>query len=261
MDGTSFSQIKSLFRLTEADGPPYEHYGSDRLSRYLVVCDHARNRIPACLGDMGLPPEALEEHFAYDIGSEGVGRHLADLLGAPAIIAGFSRLVIDPNRVLDHPTLCTPHEDDTDIPHNAGICDLEKQARIAALYEPYHQAIAAALANIKARGEEPVIISSHSFTPKYRKGEPRPWHVGILWKEDGRMACPVIEALRARGDLVVGDNQPYDRRTYRTQTVEFHAEDVGIANLLFEVRHDLIRTEPEQKRWAEIIFEALPKSI
>ena len=263
MDGSSFriSETKPLFRLAEADGPAYEVYAPGRVSRYLVVCDHARNRIPACLGDLGLSESARQEHFAWDPGSEELGRYLADLLGASAIMAGFSRLVIDPNRVLTNPALCSPHEDETDIPGNIGISEAEKQARIDQLFVPYHTAIADALAAIRARGEEPVLISPHSFVPQYRKGEYRPWHIGVLWREDQRMSRPFINALRARGDLEVGDNQPYCRRSYRFHTIEHHAEDVGIANLLFEVRHDLIRTDAEQKRWAGIIYEALPKAI
>lgn len=258
MDGTSFAVTRPLFKLGEADGPPFEHYGADRISRYLVVCDHARNRVPESLNNMGLPLAALEEHFAWDPGSEGVGRHLADLLGCPALMGGFSRLVVDLNRGLDHPRLCTSHEDETDIPANIGIMPDEKQARIATLYEPYHAAIRAALAAILARGEEPVLISSHSFTPQYRNGAPRPWQVGILWYRDQRMSQPVIEALQKRGDLVVGDNQPYDRRQLR-QPNDSYCEDQGIRNLLFEVRHDLIRTAEEQKHWAEIIYNALPR--
>lgn len=261
MDGSSFINTKPLFALAESDGPAFEHYGADRVSRYLVVCDHARNRIPQCLGSMGLPSAALEEHFAWDPGSEGVGRHLADLLGAPAIIAGFSRLVIDPNRLVTHPTICTPHEDETDIPANIGISEAERQARIAALHTPYQNAIGAALAAIKARGEQPVLLSMHSFTPQYRKGQPRPWHIGVLWKDDDRLSRPVIEALSARGDIVVGDNQPYSRKLYRTQTIEVHAEDVGVPNLLVEIRQDLVRTPAEQQKWAEMLFAALPKTI
>jgi len=262
MDGTSFHVTKPLFKLTEADGPPFEICGADRVSRYLVVADHARNRIPACLGDMGLSESARNEHFAWDPGSEGVALHLADRLNCPAIIAGFSRLVIDPNRVLDHPTLCTPHEDETDIPANIGISEEEKQARIEALYLPYHRAISAAISNILARGETPVLISSHSYVPQYRKGSYRPWHVGILWRNDERVSRPVINALRAHeGRFEIGDNQPYCRKSYRTQTVEAHAEDAGIPNLLFEVRHDLIQMAEQQKYWAEVLFDALPRNI
>lgn len=257
MDGSTFNTTKPLFKLGAADGPPFEHYAAGRKSRYLVVCDHARNRIPECLGNMGLSAAALQEHFAWDPGSEGVGRHLADLLDCPALIGGFSRLVIDLNRGIDHPRLCTPHEDQTDIPPNIGITPDEIKARIAALYEPYHAAIRAALVDILERGEEPVLISSHSFTPQYRNGAPRPWQIGILWRRDRRVSGPVLEALQQRGDLVVGDNQPYDRRQLG-QPNDCYCEDQGIRNLLFEVRHDLISTAEEQQRWAQIIFDALP---
>lgn len=258
---TSAAAPRPFFQLTPEDGPPFEHYGAGRKSRWLVVCDHASNRIPACLGDMGLSEAQRGEHFAYDIGTDGLSRALADLLGAPALISRFSRLVIDLNRVPTHPTLCTPHEDETDIPANIGLDDAQKQARIEQIYQPYHDAVAAALNEIKTRGEEPVLLSVHSFVPQYRKGEFRPWHIGVLWREDQRLSVPFIEALRTRGDLVVGDNQPYDRRDYRTQTVEFHAEDNGILNLLIEVRHDMIRSERDQKEWADIVFGALPGVI
>lgn len=250
---------KPVFRLQPEDGPSFERHGARRNSRWLLVCDHARNRVPRCLGDMGVAAPEFERHLAYDIGAEGVTRHLADLLDAPALIHGFTRLALDPNRQLNDPALMPPVSDGVVIPANRHISHEEQQARIDALFRPYHLAIADALSAVRMRGELPILLSIHSFTPEM-DGFKRPWQVGVLWDRDKRLAAPFIKALEEEG-LVVGDNEPYSRQSYRTYTVESHAEDLGLPNLLVEVRQDLIETEAQQKAWAERLFKALPKEV
>jgi predicted N-formylglutamate amidohydrolase len=188
-----------------------------------------------------------------------MGRHLADLLDCPAVIGGFSRLVLDLNRLSDHPEQIPPISDGVVIAPNQGLSEAEKAARREALFWPYQNEIGRRLAEIEAAGMQPVLLSIHSFTPQLAYGgQPRPWHVGILWKEDLRLAGHVMTSLKARGDLVVGDNEPYDRRAFRTQTVEVHGEDVGRLNLLVEVRQDLLKTQADEVKWAEVLHQSLP---
>ena len=68
----------------------------------------------------------------------------------------------------------------------------------------------------------PALISVHSFTP-VMKGFARPWHVGILWDDDARIAGPLLAALGDDAALVVGDNQPYSAREPVGYTVSHHA--------------------------------------
>src|SRR5262249_20000233 len=172
----------------------------------ILIADHARNSLPAEHASLGLPPQQFERHIAYDIGVEAVTSGLALRLGCPALMATFSRLLIDPNRGADDPTLIMRLSDGAVIPGNACIDEIERQRRLARFHRPYHAAIAAEIDAALAQGIDPLLVSIHSFTPAW-KGIARPWHVGILWDQDDRFAHYLLDALRAQGDLCVGDNE------------------------------------------------------
>ena len=171
-------------------------------------------------------------------------------MGIPAVMARFSRLLIDPNRGSDDPTLIRQLYDGTIVPGNYPITDKERQKRIGTFYEPYHQAVSAMIASAAGQsGKAPLVISLHSFTP-FMQGRERPWHVGILWDRDGRAPRPLIEMLRREPGLVVGDNEPYDG-ALRGDTMYRHCTSAGLAHALIEVRQDLIVAESGAAEWAE----------
>jgi predicted N-formylglutamate amidohydrolase len=60
----------------------------------------------------------MARHIAWDVGAAGVARALARRLDSPAILSDFRRLVIDPNRGEDDPTLVMRLYDGTIIPAN-----------------------------------------------------------------------------------------------------------------------------------------------
>jgi predicted N-formylglutamate amidohydrolase len=204
--------------------------------------------VPPELGDLGLPGSEFERHIAYDIGAAAVTRALARRLSAPAILTRFSRLVLDPNRGRDDPTLVMRLSDGAVVPGNARVDSFEIQRRIARFYDPYDRAIAAAIDRALRAGHPPCIVTVHSYTPVWR-GRPRPWHVGILWDADDRFARPLLDALRAEPGLVVGDNEPYDG-ALAGDTVDRHATRRGLANALIEIRQDLIATDAGAGEWA-----------
>ena len=207
-------------------------------SRILLICDHATNMVPPEVsgGDLGMPAGEMMRHIAYDLGARGVTLHLAELLGASAVLTCFSRLVIDPNRGEDDPTLVMRLYDGTIIPANRSVTPAEVERRLAAYHRPYHDAVAAAIDGIVARGLEPALISIHSYTPKLRGRPPRRWEVGVLWHHDGRLALPLIARLRADG-LCVGDNEPYSGEL-EGDTMSRHGTGRGVAHVLIEVRQD-----------------------
>jgi predicted N-formylglutamate amidohydrolase len=227
---------------------PVERIDGPAESGVLLLCDHASNAVPADLGDLGVPEAEFHRHIAYDIGAAAVTRSLARRLGAPAILTRFSRLIIDPNRGRDDPTLVMRLSDGAVVPGNAHLDEDGVQARIRRFYDPYDAAITAAVERALAEGHPPVIVTVHSFTPIWR-GWPRPWHVGMLWDADPRFAVPLIEALRAEEGLVVGDNEPYDG-ALAGDTVDRHATRRGLASALIEIRQDLIAAETGQEEWA-----------
>lgn len=221
----------------------------------IFLCDHASNRIPPEFGSLGLPRAELERHIAYDIGTETMTRVLADAFDAPAVFSCFSRLLIDPNRGADDPTLVMRISDGALIEGNARIDEAGIAARIERFHAPYHRAIASVVDRALAAGVIPAIVSMHSFVPEM-KGIARPWHVGVLWDADPRLSVPLIERLRAEPDLVVGDNEPYDG-ALQGDTIDQHATRRGLANTLIEVRNDLIATEAAAESWGRRLASLL----
>jgi predicted N-formylglutamate amidohydrolase len=229
--------------------PPFEIVEGPRERGLVLVADHARNSLPEEYGDLGLPADEFQRHIAYDIGVEGVTRRLAALTGAPAVMASYSRLLIDPNRGEDDPTLIRQLYDGTVVPANYPLAPAERERRLENFYRPYHDAVGAMIASVHAAtGGSPLIISVHSFTP-VMQGHVRPWHVGVLWDLDDRAPRPLIEMLAADETLVVGDNEPYDG-ALRGDTMYKHAIVNGFAHALIEIRQDLIADESGQEEWA-----------
>lgn len=230
------------------DTSPVEQISGDPHSGLLILCDHAGNAVPRAYGNLGLPPAEFERHIAYDIGVRALTFALADALGAPAVLSTFSRLLIDPNRGEDDPTLIMRLSDGAVVPGNARHDAAERERRLAAYHRPYHAAIAERIDAAIAAGYPPAILSVHSFTPVWR-GVPRPWHAGVLWDRDPRFALPLLDCLRAEPDLVVGDNEPYDG-ALKNDCMYRHGTARGLAHALLEVRQDLIGNAAGVAAWA-----------
>ncbi|WP_424976595.1 N-formylglutamate amidohydrolase [Dinoroseobacter sp. S124A] len=230
----------------QTDGPAFLEVAGPAQSDWVLVCDHARNRVPITVagGDLGLPAEDMARHIAFDPGAEGVTRALAAELGAPAVISTFSRLVIDPNRSEDDPTLLMRLYDGTIIPGNRHADATERARRIADWHRPYHDAVGAML----LRHPEALLVSIHSFTPQLRGRAPRPWHIGVLYAEDARLARPFIAAAEGETDLCVGDNKPYSGHL-PGDTMDRHGVQPGRPHVLIELRNDLISTPETQSAW------------
>lgn len=224
----------------------------------VCVCDHGGRATPRRLGRLGLAAEHFDRHIAWDIGALAVARRLAARFDAPLVASVYSRLVIDANRAVDDATLIPVVSDDVAIPGNRALDAADVAQRVTELFDPYHAAVAAALDGRRARGvAAPAVISVHSFTPVMR-GFVRPWRVGVLWDGDPRIAVPLLERLRAvLGEDAVGDNQPYSGRGTTGGTIESHALPAGLANVLLEVRQDLIAAAAGAARWADILGDAL----
>lgn len=233
--------------------------GEDRPGRWLVTCDHASNRVPDWLngGDLGIPAEDMARHIAWDVGAAGVARALGHLLDSPVILSDFSRLVIDPNRGEDDPTLVMQLYDGTIIPANRHITPAGVEARLDRLYRPYH----AAYARLAALRTDRVIAAVHSFTPCLKGRPPRPWHVGVLYSHlDERLSKPLIARLQREDGLSIGDNEPYSGHL-PGDAVDRHALRLGRLNTLIELRNDLIGAEAKQAHWAARLAPILAAAL
>lgn len=238
--------------------PAFEIRHPDAKSSILILCDHASNAVPNTVngGTLGLPEADMNRHIAYDVGARGVVEHLSDILDAHAVFSRFSRLVIDPNRGEDDPTLLMKLYDGSIIPGNRDADDAEKERRLNLFHRPYHQAVKAQIDHMISEGRVPALVSVHSFTPKLRNKPMRPWHLGVLWDKDDRLVHPFIKHFANDQDIIVGNNEPYSGEL-QGDTLYFHGTQRGLPHILIEIRHDLIDTPDGQRKWAECIAPAI----
>ena len=224
--------------------------------RFVLFCDHASNYIPLELHDLGLPASELGRHIAWDIGAAGVTEALSEIFDAPAILCNTSRLVIDCNRHLNASDLIPEVSDGTVIPGNLHLSAADRATRIEHWFHPYHDAVESILREREAGGVQSIAVSIHSMTPCLA-GEPRPWQIALSSHADRSLADPVLAGLRRSGEVVVGDNQPYDLDPEVDYSVPFHALRRNLPHIQVEFRQDEISDATTQHRWAMRFAQAL----
>jgi predicted N-formylglutamate amidohydrolase len=246
--------------LTESDPSPVTIVNPAGRSPFLFIGDHAGNVIPSSLGSLGLGEEDRRRHIAWDIGVDGLGVALAEQMDAVFIRQTYSRLVIDCNRTPDAADAMAPISDKTIIPGNEALTADDRAARVAAIHEPYHQAIADELDRRDVEGRTGVLVSLHSFTPVMAGGAPRPWHIGVLHHGgDPSFATALLTSLAREPGLTVGDNEPY-RMDQIDYTVPRHAYPTRRPYAELEIRQDLVGDEQGQRHWALLLIAALRNS-
>lgn len=242
--------------LADGDPPAFRVLNENARSPFLLVCDHAGRTLPRALGSLGLGEHDLTRHIAWDLGVAGLAERLGQRLDAWVILQEYSRLVIDCNRPLNSPQSIVQQSDGSVIPGNLAISPEQAQARASAIFEPYHARIRRELAERIARGHQPIIVFLHSFTPELNGAE-RPWHAGVLYHRDARVAGTLLRALRAEPDLVVGDNEPYRASESTDYGLVEHAERRGLPHVELEIRQDLLADSAGQETWAERLARLL----
>ncbi|WP_298106361.1 N-formylglutamate amidohydrolase [Bradyrhizobium sp.] len=236
--------------LGDEDAPPVVEQNPSGRSPFLLTSDHFGRAIPRRLGDLGLPESELTRHIALDIGIAGVARALSERLDAHLIAQRYSRLVIDCNRPFTSPGSIPLISEATTIPGNEGLAREAVEARRREVFGPYHRRITEVIDQRLRDGIPTVLLSLHSFTPVYA-GIKRPWHVGTLYQRDSRLPPLLLSALRAQGDLVVGDNEPYAVSNETDYTIPVHGEARSLMNTGIEIRQDLIGDQSGQGQWAD----------
>ena len=229
---------------------------------FVIVCDHASNRIPDEYKSFGYAEDALQTHFAWDPGALAVSRSLSALLDAPLLWPDVSRLVIDCNRPIDASSLIVIESEGRPVPANRNVSDAQRAERIKRVHAPYHEAIDACLKRRLAAGMKSALIAVHSFTPVYL-GKSRPWEIGIVFGDDRRLADDFIRGLQADPALTVGINQPYAPADQVYYTVERHAGPRGLPAAMIEIRNNEVADKAGQRQWAgrlaDILIVAAPE--
>ena len=232
----------------------------DKESNFIIICDHASNKIPSKFNELGLSQDILNTHIAYDIGSKEVAIKLSNILDCPLVMTDFSRLLIDPNRGIDDPTLIMKVSDSCKIDGNLNIKNFqesdEKNYRIENFYDLYHNKISELINLCEKNNKNPSIISIHSFTPVW-KNKKRDIDIGILWDNDNRLPKIFFDYFKKNHkNLNIGDNKPYSGRL-KNDTLYKHATIRGLSNILIEIRQDLIIEKKDQKFFANLISKPL----
>jgi len=222
----------------------------------VIICDHGGDAIPIKLDGLGLDPNDRLRHIAWDIGASATAYQLSRKLDAPTVLGNFSRLVIDLNRPPYDLTSVREISDGVLVPGNRNLSSKDTAQRVASIFEPYHSEIAAAMERAAQHVAAPALVSVHSFTP-VMKGFERPWHIGVLFGSDMRIANPLMAALSKNPEISVGENKPYSGYDLYGYSVETHAMPNGYPNILLEIRQDLIDTHYGVAKWAAIIADAL----
>ena len=255
-NGVSDTSLPLSELLGTRDPPPVHEVNAAGASPFLFTCDHYGRLIPQALGDLGLGEDELTRHIAWDIGIAGVAERLARELDVHLIAQRYSRLVIDCNRPPSAVSSIPRLSEATTIPGNEAISREAAELRRRAIFDPYHARISEIIDGRLREGRRTILISLHSFTPVYA-GVARPWHIGTLYHRDTVLPPLLLKALRAEGDLVVGDNEPYAVSEATDYTIPAHGEARGLVNTGIEIRQDLIGDQAGERQWAERLARIL----
>lgn len=244
--------------LASSDGEAVALENATARSGLVLVCEHASCLLPASAGDLGLPPAALSSHIAWDPGALAIARRLSEKLDGLLVHQRFSRLIYDCNRPPESPAAMPEKSEIYEIPGNRDLTPAERYARTAAFYIPFHDRVSSEIARLEGEGRQPVIVTVHTFTPVYF-GKSREVEIGILHDTDSRLADAMLEAA-ADGPYRVERNSPYGPEDGVTHTLRLHALPQGHANVMIEVRNDLVRDDAEVEAissyLADLISEA-----
>ncbi|MDY0009307.1 MAG: N-formylglutamate amidohydrolase [Bdellovibrionales bacterium] len=251
---------KTPARLLQAGEPaPYRIENAKGSAPVLIVCDHASNRVPQILDNVGLSKADLQKHIAWDPGTENIGQYMSEKLDAAAFFANYSRIVVDVNRGERSPECMRDVSDHIQVPGNKNLSAAQKRQRLDEIFWPYHHALSAQIKTYLKKGIVPMIVSLHSFTPEM-DGYKRPWEIGVLWNKEETIARSLIDNLRAQNPgMVVGENEPYTLKqaNLSKNTIKTHAEDTGLPYVIVEFRQDLVATKRDALKWGRLFIEAL----
>ena len=249
--------------LGAGDPEPVEVVRPAGTSPFFLTCEHAGRAFPARLGTLGLAGSDLERHIAWDIGAAGVARELSARLDATLVLQRYSRLVVDCNRAPSAPDFVAEVSEDTVVPGNRGLCEAAMEARATEIFHPYHDRIHDLLEARVAADRLAVVVSVHTCTPVYH-GVHRPWHIGVMYEHDDRLARRMLAVLREEGEeagLEIGDNEPYFMTSDKDYSMPRHGQGRGLLHAGFEIRQDLVETASGQREWAQRVERVLRESL
>jgi len=245
--------------LAAGEPPPFQVLNPRGGGAGLIICDHSSNLVPRSLKGLGLNTSDLSRHIGWDIGTEDIGRRLSKILDMPAVLAGYSRLVVDLNRAPHHCECVPEASDGTVITANVGISKQARERRLREIFWPYQKQVGRQVDRFVRKKRTPLLLAIHSFTPELNEVK-RPWHIAVLWNKQEKIAKRLIEEIRRKyPGLLVGGNEPYTLKNERFSgsTLCRHAEERNLPYVFVEFRQDLVDTREKAVQWADMFIIAL----
>jgi predicted N-formylglutamate amidohydrolase len=235
--------------------PPVRVLNEHGTSPIVLLCEHASRFIPPRYAGLGLDERDLQRHIAWDIGAADVAERISQLIDAPLVMAGYSRLLIDLNRPLGSATSIPDISEETPIPGNSGIGAEERAQRAQLYFDPFHAAVKQLLDERQSNGSVTAVVGIHSFTPVF-KGVSRPWHAGILFRKSEAFGRHLVDSLGGENSAVAA-NEPYQIEDDSDYTVPVHGEMRGLHSVLVEIRQDLVSDSQGTETWSRRLAKAL----
>lgn len=241
-------------------GSPVETHNADGAGAVVLLCEHASNYFPAAFGDLGLDAATRQSHVAWDPGALAVAMGLSAALDAPLVAGTVSRLLYDCNRPPEVESAMPSRSEAFDIPGNKALTEAQRQDRTTRIYQPFCTAITDLLAARKHRNQRSVIVTIHSFTRVYF-GKPRAVEIGILHDKDTRLADAMLANVADLPGRRVERNAPYGPDDGVTHSLKRHGLANGLANVMIEIRNDLLRTPTQEAAMTSEILTLLQPAL
>ncbi|MFG6177991.1 N-formylglutamate amidohydrolase [Halomonas sp. THAF12] len=237
-----------------------EIHKGDARGPVVILCEHASHRIPVSYRNLGLDPVHRQSHVAWDLGARGLALRLSEALDAPMVASRVSRLVYDCNRppeALDAIPECPAG---IDVPGNRALTSSRRASRVEAVYRPFCQAVHSVLTARAARDISTALITIHSFTPALH-GRARAVEVGVLHDADRRLADALLEQASRLPHRRIQRNAPYGPEDGVTHSLKLHGEFHGLANVMIEVRNDLLATPEAEDIMAKELLRLIRPAL
>ncbi|WP_293573765.1 N-formylglutamate amidohydrolase [Phaeobacter sp.] len=246
--------------LQDRTDAPVEVWNADGAGEVIVLCEHASNHIPQRYGDLGLTAAHRNSHTVWDPGARAVSLALAKALDCPMIASRVSRLVYDCNRPPEAPSAMPSRSEVIEVPGNRALDQAARDERVQSVYRPFCEAVTQLIMARQHAGRQPVLVTVHSFTPVYH-GTTRAVEIGILHDDDSRLADAMLDEAAALPHRQIERNSPYGPEDGVTHSLQLHGQRNGIANVMLEIRNDLLADPEAEQTMAEEVLTLLRPAL
>ena len=212
---------------------PFEILAGRRDAPVFLTCEHASEALPEGYAWSARDRRLVGTHWAFDLGARDLTLELAAALEAPAVLATFSRLLVDPNRPVESETLFRRDAEGEPVELNAAIDGPERERRLSRYYQPFHDAVDRQL----RENASPIVLAVHTFTPLYH-GERRHLELGVLFDREETLGAAWVSFLVDCG-YDCQANEPWSGKAGLIYVAQSHADRQGRRAMELEVRQDL----------------------